>query len=73
MNEAMSEATEPDEHIQAEIARMMAEMQRLHEQIERDHALGQQIQARTDAKMVSIREGLEKIRTARRNYVATSF
>ncbi len=73
MSEAMTETTEPDEHIQAEIARMMAEMQRLHEQIERDQARVESYKQETDATLARAHEGLVKLREARRNYVATSF
>lgn len=73
MNETMMETTEPDEHIKTEIARMMAEMQRLHEQIQRDQARVESLKQETDATLARAHEGLAKIREARRNYVATSF
>lgn len=61
MNELLIEAGEPEEHIKAEIARMVAEMQRLHEQIQRDQARVESLKQETDATMTRAHEALAKL------------
>ena len=55
----MTEAQAKDE-----VARMMVEIRHLRVQIDRDHELGQQIKARTDATMSRVQDGLARLESS---------
>ena len=54
-----------EEQAKAEVERMMVEMRRLRTQIESDREEGRRIDARIDATMARVREGIARLQNAK--------